>query len=481
MALTFASVGPHSSRTKLVWAGSLFASVALLLLPVLFRLDGKPHNDWQQFLGRFHPLVVHLPIGLMVLVPLLEVAGKTKPALREAAGFVLSLSFFACLSAVALGYMLAYGSGEAGIGVTRHMWGGISLSIAVLLCTFLRREWASGISPRFSGKLYPGMLVGVLLLLFWTAHQGGSLTHGDNYLTVYLPSPLKYWSCLRTAQAKTTIPSDSFYAKHIDPVFDANCVACHGESKVKGGLRLDSYNSLMNGGNDGVVVLAGNPEKSILLQRVMLPPDHKQFMPAEGKPPLKPEEIGLLQAWIAQGASPTATFLAGVTVHEEEAPPPPVGDYGGVRAEIEQTAKSADITIAQVSRNPADGLILNAIDASANFNDVQLAQFAKFAPYIVELELGHTSVTDASFDILQKFINLRALHLEDTAVTGRDLQQITRLSQLTYLNLSGTKVTSSAISPLSSMKQLRHLYLYNTPAQPLPSAPPDKPTARKAS
>ena len=50
-------------------------SVALLLLPWLVRLDGKPHADWQQFLGRFHPLVVHVPIGLIVLVPVLEIAG----------------------------------------------------------------------------------------------------------------------------------------------------------------------------------------------------------------------------------------------------------------------------------------------------------------------------------------------------------------------------------------------------------------------
>jgi hypothetical protein len=46
----------------------------------------SPHADWQQFLGRFHPLVVHLPIGLLVLVPLLEIAGAFRACLREAAG-----------------------------------------------------------------------------------------------------------------------------------------------------------------------------------------------------------------------------------------------------------------------------------------------------------------------------------------------------------------------------------------------------------
>ena len=61
--------------TRVVWAVSFAMSMALLLLPWLFKLDGKPHRDWQQFLGRFHPLVVHVPIGLIVLVPMLEIAG----------------------------------------------------------------------------------------------------------------------------------------------------------------------------------------------------------------------------------------------------------------------------------------------------------------------------------------------------------------------------------------------------------------------
>jgi hypothetical protein len=151
-------------------------------------------------------------------------------------------------------------------------------------------------------------------------------------------------------------------------------------------------------------------------------------------------------------------------------------------SEIQQTAKAAGVTVVQVSRNPADGLILNTIDASANFGDAQLASFQKFAPFIVEVGLARTSVTDASFDTLAKFTQLRALHLEDTAVTGTGLQKLSALAQLRYLNLSGTKVNASAIAPLNSMKQLRHLYLYNTPAQPDTTAPtaPQPETTSKA-
>ena len=110
------------------------------------------------------------------------------------------------------------------------------------------------------------------------------------------------------------------------------------------------------------------------------------------------------------------------------------------------------------------------MDVAASFGDVQLAQFQKFSPYIVEAELGRTAVTNASFDTLSKFSHLRALHLEGTAVTGEGLMKLAPLSQLTYLNLSGTKVTAAAVAPLDSMKSLRHVYLYNTPAQPATAA-----------
>lgn len=465
---------PRSRIVRALWLAALLLSLVLLLLPWLIKLDGQPHADWQQFLGRFHPLAVHIPIGLIVLLPLLEIAGIFRPALREAAGFVLALSFFSCLGALTLGCLLAYGSGDAGPGVTRHMWGGIALTIVVLICMLARPWWASGNVPH----VYPASLICVLLVLPWTAHQGGSLTYGSDYLTRYMPPHLK--RILTLGLARDEANPDSFYVKRISPILDAKCVSCHGEAKTKGGLRLDSYEHLMRGGKDGAVIVPGNPGNSLLLKRVTLPPDDKQFMPAEGKPPLSQQEIALIGAWVQQGAAPTATTLAGISIEQKEPPPVPVGDYSGLMPEIRQMEQGQGAKLMQVSRNPADGLILNTVNISPSFGDAQLAQFQKFAPYIVEADLARTAVTNASFDTLAKFTHLRALHLEWTAVTGDGLQKLAPLSQLTYLNLSGTKVTTSAVASLGSMKNLRHVYLYNTPAQPAPAAEATQPIARSA-
>jgi uncharacterized membrane protein len=463
---------PKSRAIRRIWTASLVLSLALVLLPWLFKLNGTQHADWQQFLGRFHPLAVHIPIGLIVLVPVLEIAGKFRPALREAAGFVLGLSFFSCLGTLALGYLLAYGSGDTGSGVTRHMWGGIALTICVLVCAMARPWWSSGSVP----KVYPALLTCMLLVLLWAAHEGGSLTHGSNYLTAYMPAPLKHVFMLGG-----TPGAGSFYAKHINPILDTNCVSCHGQSKTKGGLRLDSYEQLMKGGKDGQVIVAGKPDTSLLLERVTLPADHKQFMPAEGKPPLRPEEIAWIRAWVQQGASPSATTLAGISIEEpKDLPLQPVGDYSGFMPEIRQMQQGQGAKLLQVSKNPADGLTLNTVDISGSFGDAQLAQFQKFAPYIVEADLGRTAVTNASFDTLARFTHLRALHLEGTGVTGDGLAKLVPLSQLTYLNLSGTKVTEASVAPLGAMKNLHHIYLYNTPARPAPPAEPTPTIARNA-
>ena len=446
-------------RTPIAFATIGF-SVLLLLLPVLFHFDGKQHANWQQFLGRFHPLAVHLPIGFLVLLPILEIAGRRRPALREAAGFILTLTFVTSVGALTLGYLLAYGSGAQGATVVHHMWGGIALTIGVLICLPARRMWITAVASH----MYPALLTAVLLILVYTAHQGGSITHGGNYLTQYLPAPLQRFAMSGSAKED----DGSFYAKHIHPVFDANCVSCHGEGKVQGGLRLDSYDELMKGGKDGVVILAGKPTESLLMQRITLPADNKLFMPAEGHPPLSAEEIGWIRAWIAQGASSTATSIPRITFAEAPKDPPitPVSDYSGMMDEIHQMQSAQGAKLMTVSAKPSDGLVLHTIDAASSFGDAQLAQFQKFAPYIVEVELGHTGVTDTCFDTLAKFPNLRAIHLEGTAVTGAGISKLAALRHLVYLNLSNTKLTKEAAGQLAAMKNLRHVYLFNTAAQP---------------
>ena len=126
---------------RITWIASLVFSAALVLLPWLVKLDGKPHADWQQFLGRFHPLAVHLPIGFLLLVPLLEIAGVISSGPARGCWLRAGACIRGALLALTLGMLLAYGSGDSGHTVTRHMAGGIALTIGVLLCILARPLW----------------------------------------------------------------------------------------------------------------------------------------------------------------------------------------------------------------------------------------------------------------------------------------------------------------------------------------------------
>jgi hypothetical protein len=223
----------------------------------------------------------------------------------------------------------------------------------------------------------------------------------------------------------------------------------------------------MRGGKDGPVIDLRNAGKSLILARITLPDGDSHRMPAEGRPPLKPNEIAWLRAWIGAGASPSAREVAGVALPSEphELPPDPVGDYSQLAGEIGAMRNAQGAKLLPVSAKPSDGLILNTVDAAANFGDAELKQFEKFAPFIVEANLARTAVTDASFETLARFSHLRALHLEGTAVTGNGLAKLAALSRLSYLNLSETKVKPDSLGPLKSMPNLRHVYLFNTPAQ----------------
>jgi hypothetical protein len=96
------------------------------------------------------------------------------------------------------------------------------------------------------------------------------------------------------------------YAADIKPIFEKSCIKCHGTEKQKGKLRLDSLEATLKGGQDGKVVEPGKSADSILVHNVAHIGDEDEFMPPPDNkdkiPPLTKEQIGLIRAWIDQGA-----------------------------------------------------------------------------------------------------------------------------------------------------------------------------------
>ena len=97
------------------------------------------------------------------------------------------------------------------------------------------------------------------------------------------------------------------YAKDIKPIFDTACVKCHGAEKPKARLRMDTLEGVLKGTKQGKIVVLGDSAKSLLVKSVAhLTQDREAWMPPlrnkAGIKPLTPEQIGLVRAWIDQGA-----------------------------------------------------------------------------------------------------------------------------------------------------------------------------------
>jgi len=104
------------------------------------------------------------------------------------------------------------------------------------------------------------------------------------------------------SQPAPTASQVELFEKKIRPLLADHCYDCHStKGKQSGGLRLDDRDALLAGGKDGPVVIPGDPENSMLMQRVLEKDDIKRRMPKGEDDPLSPEEIADLRTWIKQG------------------------------------------------------------------------------------------------------------------------------------------------------------------------------------
>lgn len=450
-----------TARTRLGLLG-LFCVLALIALATFVPPDGQTRADLAQFFGDFHPLAVHLPIALLLLVPVLEIASRSAryASLRLAAGFVLGLAAISALVAPSLGWLLAWSGGFEGGFVTQHMWGGISVAAGSLLCWVLRGR--SGDEPRLPMS-YVALLVVTVGVMAWTGYRGGQLAHGENHLTEHLPAALQAKLGLASPHAaNNAAQASTFYGARIQPIFDEHCVVCHSGSKRKGGLRLDAYDQLVKGGKEGLVIAPGNANGSDLIRRINLEPSHKDFMPSEGKPPLSDDARKLLALWIDAGASPTQDVNAIAGAPAMQAPAEVLTpDYGPQQPAIRKLETELFVRLVPRSEKPTDGLILRTASFPKRCDDAALAKLAPAAEYIVDVELARTKVTDAGLKTLAGFPNLRRIDLSYTAVTSAALKELAKLPKLEVLNLTGTAVDDAGVEVLRDRKSLK-LYTFQT-------------------
>jgi len=446
-----------------------------LVLVVFLPPDGGERASWAQFIGRFHPLAVHFPIAFLLLVPILELLGfnESYRYLRRSAGFVLGFATLGATVAAILGWFLARNGGYSGPLLAQHMWGGISLAAVCWLCWLLRTS--SG--ERGPDLVYVVALATGVALVTWTGYRGGQLTSGENHLTEHMPVGLRHVLGISDTNLARVSRADAntFYGARVQPIFEARCVSCHGPSKRRANLRLDSYAALMRGGKDGPVLQAGNIQNSDLVRRITLPPGHDDFMPKESQRPLSSDQVKLIELWIGAGASTTLAVNA-----IKDAPTGSSPSTGAAEVEFDEI-DSATVTrlraaeaaaVAQLqrqfpnildyeSRGSAD-LRLNASILGPRFGDADLAAFTRLAEHITVADFSRTSITDRSAAVIGSMRRLRVLRLMHTGITDATVGRLGGLDQLESLSVFDTQITSAALPTIEKLPKLAHCYAGQT-------------------
>jgi hypothetical protein len=474
-------------------------------------------TEFVYFLGRFHVLVLHLPIGILTLAVVLEGLVRLK-RFRWLEPLLLPLWLAGSLTAIvtaALGLMHASESSFQDLpAVDAHRTAGFMLVVAACIVAVLRlrlgpapaaawpkwaaRERLAPLYEKHRGVFAPGGPIDrlyarawpiaaglVLVMLFATGHLGGNLTHGDAYLVEYAPAPIRRLAGLPLESEPRAKPKDlasaDIYLDIVAPALRQRCTGCHNNSKRSGRLSLATYADVMRGGEHGPVIVAGDPAKSDLLRRISLPSDDKDFMPKEGKPPLTQQQAAAISWWISQGA-PKSAAVGGLTMTAEVEPA--LKQILGFSPESETTGLEGRDEIANLpAAPPADantiaelesaGFIIRPVAETSNLLDVSyslprpvadadLAKAATLSQQIFRLNLRSAGVTDAQLDLIASLQVLSHLRLENNPITDAGVSRLTVLKSLSYLNLFGTRISDRGLASLGSLENLRAVYVWQT-------------------
>ena len=139
------------------------------------------------------------------------------------------------------------------------------------------------------------------------------------------------------------------FAKDVQPIFEASCWNCHGPKKEESSLRLDRRESALKGGERGGDIVPGQSGQSLLIHAVS-GLDQELKMPKKGEK-LTAEQVGVLRAWIDQGAKMPEKIAFGKDPSQHWAFKAPVKP-------IVPTIRNPQFVV----RNPIDAFVLARLD-----------------------------------------------------------------------------------------------------------------------
>ncbi len=425
--------------------------------------------EFELFAGRFHPLFVHLPIGMIILGVLLELISfmRKDDSLNSPIKLCYLIGFFAAVMAVISGLLLSESNAYPVDALNLHKWMGIATMAGALFLYLLKRR------PVQNQKLSLPATLGITVLVGMTGHFGGNLTHGEDYLFEYAPGFVQRLVNVEDGRSVPDVPPDSIviYADLIKPVLERKCAACHQGEAAFGGFDATEYAYLFEEAETGTPVVAQNVANSEMFRRISLPASDRKFMPPSGDP-LNYTEIMVLKYWIEQGADSAMRF-----------------DNQTLDSELASLLKR-DYELDYTPKPYYERIVIDSIDATVlqsiwarNFVAIHLAETNNFLDvrfkgdsitiedmeilkqannHVVFADLHGKKLTDEGLKSLESFVNLVRLDVHDNPITDEGVNYLTGLEHLESLNIYGTQISDTGLEKLLELPSLNRIYVWET-------------------
>ncbi len=439
-----------------------------------------------ELIGHLHPLIVHLPIGIVIFAYVMMIFQQfRKIDIDVAIDLALLLGTLSSVFACIAGWFLAKSGDYETDAIFKHQWTGISTAILGFLAYFFKKyRWI--------------LATATIIFLTIAGHFGGNLTHGEGYLfnsksksstTIDTTKIASFDSIDSTQSMNHVVTRKTFvYRDKIIPILKTKCYNCHSASKKKGSLRLDSEDFIKKGGKNGRIVSLGNPNKSTLFTHLILPEDDDKHMPPKGKTQLTRNEISTIYSWIKKGAS----FAEEIEDIANEKPlmetfilnTPNPSEAGSDISVIEKEdvqnndSKLQEMNVEAISPSVLEKLKQQNIGitylgngsnyVSANFVNVRnykpflLNNLESINNQLINLRLSNQPINDEAIKKITNFKNLTKLNLENTDISDAALEHLKALPNLEQLNLYGTNITDSGLEAFSKYPKLKVVYLWQT-------------------
>ncbi len=426
---------------------AIFACVILLTFFLVFEqyLEMPAFVGW---LGRWHPLVLHFPI-VLILVTVLQYWRKDNYF-----DWYLNLTTLLTLITAITGFILSLEGSAKGNLILTHQWLGVSVAYLMAIWYWIYMNDREKYLPPI---LIQGILVVMIVV---TGHYGGMVTHGNDFLSF----------SGKDEAGITTMPDDPIVFTHIiQPILNDKCVKCHNANKAKGELILSDMESIVAAGKSGAIIDHNDFGKSKLLASISLPLEDEDHMPPSEEEQLTNDEIALIFSWVSHGATGDLKFSdldisdPGHAIIDKLIADSKTYRWSGLPDISDDEISKLSSNYIRILRfyNRSDALQV-IVYPHKNYESSGISELRSIADNIIELSFSGIPVQNDELDFIGLCQNLEKLNLSNTGIDDEGMSKIKNLEKLTELKIYNSNITDMVLDQVEEYPQFSRLYAYNS-------------------